>query len=72
MIRRDNFPPVIYVCNDQDSGGLLVVGVNNDLAFLDASNGQQVAIYERREVRIYRTHPQLDPLCKTAHRKESR
>jgi len=68
MKTSERFPSRIYVRNDLDSHGLLVVGCDDDLAHLDADDGQSVAIYERAEVRIYRTMPRLDPVRPTKKR----
>jgi len=62
MKTSERFPPRLYIRNDLESGGCLVVGDGDDLTHLDAEDGQPVAIYERREIRIYRTAPRLDPL----------
>ncbi len=61
----DRFPARIYVRNDQDSEGLLVVGDDRDpLTRLDVADGQHVAIYERKVVTVYRAEPRLDPLTR--------
>jgi hypothetical protein len=62
MSRTTRFPTRLYIRNDQDSGGLLVVGQDDDVRTLDVDDGQQVASYELVTVNTYRTEPRLDPV----------
>lgn len=54
-----NFPRVIYVREDGES--LLVIGDGNVMA-MDADDGDRVAIYERKDIRVYAVNPRLEPI----------
>ncbi len=54
------YPSRIYVRDVEADGGLVIVG--DDLARLDADDGDRMAVYQCVSVQVYRTHPRLEPL----------
>ncbi len=66
---RSPYPPRIFVRDDGD-GDLVIVG--QDVARLDADDGDRMAVYQCVSVQVYRTHPRLEPVPPAARRKRTR
>ena len=59
-VKKVYFPPQIAVRKDDDMEDLFIVGDPADPAGIDAAEGGKVAIYELKDVYVYRINPRLE------------
>ena len=59
-VKKTYFPPQIAVRKDNDGVDLFIVGDPADPAGIDAAEGHKVAIYELKDVCVYRTDSRLE------------